>query len=143
MDSVHTLAREIRRFHDRGFVHGDLIPPNIFVTAGEPGAPRFFFLDNDRTRRYPHWLPQRLWKRNLVQLNRFPLAGISLQDRVRFFHFYTGRKKFLPADIRLARWLEQRTRRRRKECDGVDVSGSFRALMHWRADTPGAVMERK
>jgi hypothetical protein len=132
VDSIRRLAAEIRRFHDLGFVHGDLIPPNILVVTEEGSAPRFCFLDNDRTRRYPAWLPQQLWKRNLIQLNRFPLAGISLQDRIRFFHFYTGRQKLLPRDVRLARWFEARTRRRRKECDAIDVSGSFRALMQWR-----------
>jgi len=95
----------------------------------------FCFMDNDRTRRYPIWLPHRLWRRNLVQLNRLPLAGISLQDRLRFFHAYTGRNKLARRDRKLVHWLEQKTRQRRRECDAVDASGSFRRLMRW--DTPG------
>jgi hypothetical protein len=94
---------------------------------------QFCFMDNDRTRRYPTWMPRRLWRRNLVQLNRVPLAGISLQDRVRFFHAYVSRSELGRQDLRLARWLEQKTRQRRRECDAVDTSVSFRRLMRWDA----------
>ena len=132
-DALRRLANEIRRLHDLGFIHGDLVPSNILVGNVADERLGFFFLDNDRTRRYPKWFPQSLWKRNLVQLNRFPLAGISLQDRMRFFHSYVGRRKFLERDRRLVRWLERKTRQRRRECDAVDVSGSFRKLMRWDA----------
>jgi hypothetical protein len=128
-----SVANEIRRLHDLGFVHGDLVPGNIFVASPSDGTARFIFMDNDRTRRYPTWLQQGLWKRNLVQLNRFPLAGISLQDRMRFFHAYLGHDKLWPGDRRLVRWLERETRQRRAECDAVDPSGSFRRLMRWDA----------
>lgn len=128
---LESLAREIRRLHDLGFVHGDLVPGNIFVSLQCDTKAQFAFMDNDRTRRYPNWLPQRLWRRNLVQLNRFPLAGISLQDRMRFFHAYVKHKKLQRRDRKLAQWLEQKTRQRRRECDAVDVSGSFRRLMRW------------
>jgi serine/threonine protein kinase len=127
------LAREIRRLHDRGFVHGDLVPGNIFVAPKTDGTMGFWFMDNDRTRRYPNCLPQRFWLRNLVQLNRIPLAGISLQDRMRFFHAYTGQKKLERQERRLVQWLERKTRQRRRECDAVDASGSFRRLMRWDA----------
>jgi hypothetical protein len=127
------LAREIRRLHDLGFIHGDLVPGNIFIAPLPDGAVQFTFMDNDRTRRYPTWVQRRLCRRNLVQLNRFPLAGISLQDRMRFFHTYVGRDKLLPSDRRLVRWLEQKTRQRRAECDAVNPSGSFRRLMRWDA----------
>ena len=130
-DSLKRLALEVRRLHALGFVHGDLVPSNILVCHEAAQKLQFFFLDNDRTRRYPKWFPQRLWKRNLIQLNRFPLAGISLQDRMRFFHNYAGRRKCVQADRQLLRWLERRTRERRRECDAVDISGSFRKLMQW------------
>jgi serine/threonine protein kinase len=129
------LAREIRRFHDQGFVHGDLVPGNIFATVDSQNSARFCFMDNDRTRRYPVWWRHRLWRRNLVQLNRFPLAGISLQDRMRFFHGYVQSRKLGSKERKLLRWLEQKTRQRRRECDAVDASGSFRKLMRWQAPT--------
>jgi hypothetical protein len=130
---VARLAREIRRFHDLGFVHGDLVPGNIFVAFEAHGKPRFCFMDNDRTRRYPVRLRRRLWRRNLVQLNRFPLAGISLQDRMRFFHAYVEMSKLGSKERKFLRWLERKTRQRRRECDAVDASGSFRKLMRWDA----------
>jgi hypothetical protein len=127
------LAQEIRKLHELGFVHGDLVPGNIFVVSSREQPARFVLMDNDRTRRYPAWLARRLWKRNLVQLNRVPLAGISLQDRMRFFHAYVRRDKLRPWDAKLVRWLERKTRRRRAQCDAVDVAGSFRRLMRWDA----------
>jgi hypothetical protein len=130
-ETVARLAREVRRLHDLGFVHGDLVPGNIFVVFDAQGTERFCFMDNDRTRRYPVWLRLRLSRRNLVQLNRFPLAGISLEDRMRFFHAYVNLGKLGPTERKLVQWLEHKTRQRRRECDAVDNTGSFRRLMRW------------
>jgi serine/threonine protein kinase len=128
---LQQLASEIRRLHELGFVHGDLLPTNILVSRAEGEANRFFFMDNDRTRRYPKWWPHRLWRRNLVQLNRLPLPGITLQDRMRFLSYYLELKQWGKDERRLLSWLERKTRKRRKECDSVDASGSFRQLMRW------------
>lgn len=129
-ESLKKLALEIRRLHQAGFVHGDLVPSNILVRAEEKGV-AFFYMDNDRTRCYPAWFPQRLWKRNLVQLNRFVLPGISLQDRMRFLRSYLGGESWARSDRRLMRWLEEKTRKRRLECDQIEARVSFRELMRW------------
>lgn len=129
-EGLKGLASEVRRLHHCGFVHGDLVPSNILVRS-EMGEAIFFFIDNDRTRRYPPWLPHSLWKRNLVQLNRFVLPGISLQDRMRFLKFYLGGRVWTKSNRRLIRWLEQRTRKRRRECEQIETGGSFRELMRW------------
>jgi hypothetical protein len=92
-------------------------------------------MDNDRTRQYPLWFSQSLWKRNLIQLNRMPLPGISLQDRMRFLRAYLTRQELSRADRQFASWLEEKTRKRRQECDGVDPTVNFRRLMRW---TPGS-----
>lgn len=131
------LAELVRRLHRQGFVHGDLVASNIFVARAAGGRLRFYFMDNDRTRRYPRWFPQRWWKRNLVQLNRLPLPAVTLQDRLRFFHAYIGGDPRSAKARRLLKWLELKTRRRRKECDAVEPEGSFRKLMSWR-DEPRA-----
>jgi serine/threonine protein kinase len=129
--ALQALARQMRRFHSLGFVHGDLVPSNIYVCRDSAKNLRFYLMDNDRTRRYPKWLPQSLWKRNLVQLNRLPLRSISLQDRVRFFREYSSES---PAQLnrRLLQWLEGKTRQRRRECDSIDSTISFRRLMSWQ-----------
>ena len=137
-DRLTRLARLIRRFHDAGFVHGDLVASNIFVAVRAAANVDFYFMDNDRTRRYPAWLPQSLWKRNLIQLNRMPLPGISLQDRMRFLHAYLDVARLSAADRTLACWLETKTRQRRKECDGADPTLSFRQLMRWAQEIAGA-----
>jgi len=135
---IESLARLIRRFHDAGFVHGDLVATNILVVPCGKAKLEFFFMDNDRTRRYPSWLRQPLWKRNLIQLNRMPLPGISLQDRMRFLHAYLNLERLSGAEREFARWLEARTRQRRKECDGADPTVSFRQLMRWDPEMAGA-----
>jgi len=137
--ALRQLARELRRFHDAGFVHGDLVPTNLFVARRDDDQLSFYFMDNDRTRRFPRSLPQSLWKRNLVQLNRMPMPGIYLQDRLRFLKAYLGARADLPASVALARWLEHKTRQRRWECERVESSGSFRALMRWNGE---AVVEQ-
>lgn len=125
------LALEVRRLHLLGFVHGDLTPFNILIDTAGPKA-SFFFVDNDRTRHYPNWLPQLFWRRNLVQLNRFLLPGISLQDRVRFLsHYLGGKPKRASAERRLAGWLEAATRKRIREWDSMEPQMSFRQLMKW------------
>lgn len=129
--AIRELAEVVSRFHQEGFVHGDMVASNIFLSETGAGRAKFYFMDNDRTRRYPHWLAQTLWKRNLIQLNRLPLAGISLQDRMRFLHAYSNVARLSLAERRFARWLELKTRLRRQECDGADPTGSFRKLMQW------------
>jgi serine/threonine protein kinase len=133
-NGLKQLALEVRRLHQLGFVHGDLVPTNIFVSRSAGKGSRLFFMDNDRTQRYPKWIPHVLWRRNLVQLNRIPLPGITLQDRVRFLSHYLGLKEWGNKERRLLSWLERKTRQRRKECDSVDANGSFRQLMRWHGE---------
>ena len=130
--AIKALGVQIRRFHDLGFVHGDLVASNILVCSDHAGGFRFYFMDNDRTRRYPKWLPRHLQRRNLVQLNRLPLPGISLQDRMRFFRAYTGDR--LRSRKNELYWLEAKTRRRRRECEGAIGATSFRKLMSWSGE---------
>jgi hypothetical protein len=122
---VAALAEAVRQLHDHGFVHGDLVASNIFVAADGDREIKFYFMDNDRTRRFPRWLPHSLWKRNLIQLNRLPLAGILLQDRMRFLRAYLGIARWSQRERDFARWIELRTRQRRRECDGAETA-SFR-----------------
>lgn len=129
--AIANLGRLIRGFHDLGFVHGDLVASNLFVVERMADSLAFYFMDNDRTRKFPPWLTLQLRKRNLVQLSRLPLAHVTLQDRMRFLHAYLGVARLGERHRDLARWLEARTRRRRKECDGADPTESFRRLMRW------------
>lgn len=51
-------------------------------------SPRFGFIDNDRTRRNVVVARERHRLRNLVQLGRFALPGITRTDRMRVFRAY-------------------------------------------------------
>ena len=129
------LGQMVRRFHDLGFVHGDLVATNIFVAEQIDASPAFYLMDNDRTQRYPAWLTANLRKRNLVQLNRMPLAHITLQDRMRFFRSYLKVERIGKGQRKWAVWLERKTRQRRHDVDGADTNANFRKLMTWHEPT--------
>lgn len=125
---LRRLGGEVGRLHAAGFVHGDLVPPNVHV-AGE----RLVFLDNDRTRRSRLlvWLGGR---RNLVQLGRFVVPGLTLADRTRVLAAYAAERRLSPrVRRRLARWVVQKTVARRCAIDrippAIATRAGFRALM--------------
>jgi len=82
------LGKEIARLHHLGFVHGDLTPFNIFIVCDDP--PRFVLLDHERTRRAFFLGCNRRQLRNLVQLGRFALPGVSRTDRLRTLSAYVA-----------------------------------------------------
>ena len=86
---LRALGTEIARLHRAGFVHGDLTPYNLFVERGEP--PCFTFVDHERTR-WTRFASGRRRLRNLVQLGRFDLPGLSRTDRMRVLRAYAGMK---------------------------------------------------
>jgi glycosyltransferase involved in cell wall biosynthesis len=130
---VRSLAAEIGRMHLIGIIHGDLLPGNILIDdSGEPAT--FFFLDNDRTRKFARMTIGNLMIRNLIQLGRFPLPGITLTDRLRFFKAYIEQNPvFRGKERELLARIVQKTRSRvlKIECaDDPDAKNlSFRLLM--------------
>lgn len=82
---LRALGVEVARLHRAGFVHGDLTPYNIFVASGAPT--RFSLIDHERTAR-PRLRLTRRRLRNLVQLCRFDLEGMSRTDRIRIVDAY-------------------------------------------------------
>jgi len=122
------LGAEVARLHRAGFVHGDLVPPNLRV-VGE----RFVFLDNDRTRR-SRLLVRLAARRNLVQLGRFVVPGVTVTDRARVLAAYAAARGLSRrARRRLARWLVAKTVARRCAIDRIPEAAAaragFRALM--------------
>jgi lipopolysaccharide kinase (Kdo/WaaP) family protein len=85
---LRALGAEIARLHRCGFVHGDLTPFNIFFVRAEP--PRFVLIDHERTRSLGLIGRRRQALRNLVQLGRFELPGLSATDRFRILAGYTA-----------------------------------------------------
>jgi len=83
---LRALGAEVGRLHREGFIHGDLTPFNIRIAVDEP--PRLAFIDNERTRRSVLFARGYRRMRNLVQLGRFALPGITRTDRMRVFRAY-------------------------------------------------------
>jgi tRNA A-37 threonylcarbamoyl transferase component Bud32 len=82
---IEAFGRTIGQMHAKGIFHGDLRLGNVLV-AGEERKWRFFFIDNERTKKF-YRLPDRLRLKNLVQINMFRF-GITNTDRLRFFKTY-------------------------------------------------------
>ncbi len=81
---LRAVAHQIRRFHDRRWVHRALYPKHIFVTpAAQP--PQVALIDLEKTR-----VTAGAWRRarfDLAALNRHA-EGLSRQDRMYFFKQY-------------------------------------------------------
>jgi hypothetical protein len=85
---LRALGAEVARLHRAGYIHGDLSPFNVFVTALEP--PQFVFIDHERTRRTIMSRFARPRMRNLVQLGHLELFDITNTDRMRVWCGYAA-----------------------------------------------------
>jgi hypothetical protein len=126
---LRQLGAEVARLHRAGFVHGDLVPPNLRWRDGA-----FVFLDNDRTRRAPFPALAVGARRNLVQLGRFVVPGVTTTDRARVLLAYaTARGMGRRQRHRLGAWLVRKITARRCAIDHItpDVAAraGFRTLM--------------
>jgi hypothetical protein len=114
---IRDFGQTIGRMHARGIFHGDLRLGNILVRR-EENLWRFFFIDNERTRKFSR-LPFMYRLKNLVQLNMGPHGIMSSTDRMRFFNEYLAqngmsreeRKTLIAATLKkTARRLDKETR---------------------------------
>jgi Ser/Thr protein kinase RdoA (MazF antagonist) len=114
---LRTLGRAVGALHAAGFVHGDLVPSNVQLRDGAVA-----FLDHDRTRRGQLlvWWGAR---RNLVQLGRFVVAGVTSSDRARVLSAYADRRGLSRrARRRLARWVAAKVVARRIAIDRIPAA---------------------
>jgi hypothetical protein len=119
---LRLLGDVVGRLHRAGFVHGDLVPPNVRVVDG-----RLVLLDNDRTRR-SRLLVRLTGRRNLVQLGRFVVPGVTATDRIRVLAAYAAARGLgRAARHRLARWVMAKTIARRCAIDGIAPATAARA----------------
>jgi len=118
---LRALGAEVARLHRAGYIHGDLTPFNLIV-AHPSSDPTFTFLDHERTRKTVLSRIVRPRLRNLVQLGRFALAGVTRTDRMRVWRGYadggneTGARRRMR---RLARMLAARIERDRRAPDSA------------------------
>jgi tRNA A-37 threonylcarbamoyl transferase component Bud32 len=134
------LGREVARLHRSGVVAGDLVPANVWIALAATDV-RIAFLDHDRTRIATAPVPWRRARRNLVQLNRVVLPGVTTTDRMRVYRAYTaGRAWSRPAAHQRLPWIVTKTMARRRAERGhatvIPPDADFRAVM--RADGPYA-----
>jgi hypothetical protein len=90
---IRALGETVGRLHGACIFHGDLRAGNIFASKAE-GSWQFFFLDNERTRKF-RLLPGRLRRKNLVQVNMLLGENITATDRMRFAKAYLEQNGYL------------------------------------------------
>lgn len=81
---VERLARDVRRLHRTGVLHGDLKAANVLVRDGG-----FLFVDLDRVR-FAETVEDEDRIFNLAQLNAAVTPPLTRTDRLRFFRAYAG-----------------------------------------------------
>lgn len=109
---VKKLGETIGQMHSAGIFHGDLRPGNILARRARESW-EFFFLDNERTRKF-EMLPWNLRLKNLVQINMLRSGDIGNTDRMRFFQSYLKQCRSIHNANQLARNVILRTARRMK-----------------------------
>ena|GEM_PF-743266 len=111
---IRAFGQTVGRMHAKGIFHGDLRLGNV-LARNEEGGWRFFFLDNERTRKFSR-LPCRLRVKNLVQVNMAPRGLFTNTDRMRFFKEYcTENAAAKEQKIALIRKILKRTDQRLSE----------------------------
>jgi tRNA A-37 threonylcarbamoyl transferase component Bud32 len=83
---IRVLGRTVGKMHAKDIFHGDLRSGNILARQ-EKTCWRFFFIDNERTKKFCK-LPARLQLKNLVQLNLTSPNLLTNTDRMRFLKEY-------------------------------------------------------
>ena len=83
---IRAFGHTIGKMHAKGIFHGDLKVVNVLARQEKNGW-RFFFIDNERTRKF-YWLLPWLRLKNLVQLNLHRTDALTGNDRMRFFKSY-------------------------------------------------------
>jgi len=112
------VGTAVAELHRAGFVAGDLVAPNVWLTPARPGG-RVTFLDHDRTVRCRGAAPWWRARRNLVQLNRLELPGVTATDRLRVYRAYAGARGWRwPAARRRLGWIVAKTAARRRRIAG-------------------------
>jgi hypothetical protein len=117
---LRALGAEVARLHRAGYIHGDLTPYNIYVTALEP--PQFVFIDHERTRRTILSRFGRPRMRNLVQLGNLDVAGVTNTDRMRVWTGYSAHFSARRRRLELRRVATMLAARKTLEHNGAAVS---------------------
>jgi hypothetical protein len=126
-----TVGREVARLHEAGVVAGDLVPANVWLALADAEL-RVAFLDHDRTRVGSRPAPWARARRNLVQLNRIVLSGVTTTDRLRVYRAYAAARGWTRDDARRRLpWIVAKTLARRRAERGarIPATADFRTVM--------------
>jgi len=108
------IGSELGRLHRLGYVHGDLVATNILVKDG--GSSAIWLIDHDRSRGPVRFFRGYYQRRNLIQLNRIELVGVTNCDRWRTFCHYAAVRGWSRRRLRAeARRIAALTKARREE----------------------------
>jgi len=96
------FASYLSLLHQKGIYQTDFKTTNIFAHEDALGKTVFWMIDLDNIV-FAKDVSLRRKAKNLLQINTSIPAAITLSDRLRFFHHYTGREKLTEKDKMLIR----------------------------------------
>lgn len=94
---IKLFAFFLKNLHDKGIYQNDFKTTNIFVEEPVLAKESFWLIDLDQV----FFSKKVSWRRkikNLCQINTSIPWQITLTDRLRFFHWYTGKSRLEKAD---------------------------------------------
>lgn len=120
-DTFSMVGQRIAQLHEKGFVHGHLVPGHVFVTPDRTNA---WFLDNDETRWRSAGIGESDRRYNLTQLvsrlgtDHYPHVSGAVRSLIESYLDTIGvmgrpRRRWHYRILRCARQRSQKRRRRR------------------------------
>lgn len=97
---IKEFACFLRQLHERGIFQTDFKTTNVFVEETSTGERVFWLIDLDQVSFLKTLSSQQVVK-NLGQINTSIPWMITLADRLRFYHYYCGKKTLDTADREL------------------------------------------
>jgi len=94
---IRQFAHFLSQLHDKGVCQNDFKTTNVFVDEDSTEKKDFLLIDLDQVL-FLKRISKRRKIKNLVQINTSIPWEITLADRLRFFHHYTGRKRLEKED---------------------------------------------
>lgn len=101
---ISHFASYLSFLHQKGIYQTDFKTTNVFARQDAPGNTLFWMIDLDHVV-FARELSSQRRAKNLVQINTSVPAVMTLTDRMRFFHQYTGREKLSAEDKRFIRGI--------------------------------------
>jgi serine/threonine protein kinase len=112
---IRQFAHFLSQLHDKGVCQNDFKTTNVFVDEDSTEKKNFLLIDLDQVL-FLERVSKRRKIKNLVQINTSIPWEITLADRMRFFHHYTGKKRLEKEDKQMIQSIIRLSWKRNPRC---------------------------